>query len=337
MHEPEFFNNTSFTAVALPLLDTEGAECRVVVVKATYHLGIGEVPADEPRPLRFGDEMWKSSEVADVKYPSDLCTFKPGTDFLIVGHVVGDELRRPSSVDVQIRVANRIRTLRVHGERFWEYSPDGVEPGAAAPVARVPLAWSQAWGGFDDSDSQRPLEEPRNPVGSGVSLRPKNLVGKRAPQIEDPQYPVAKAGTRGVPAGCAALGRHFEPRRKWAGTFDAAWLESRHPARPADYDPRHENCAPPEFVFQESLAGGTEGHITGIHPDRDFLFTIPGPKVVIEATIDGALLERRPHLDTVLADTDAGLIELVWRTAFRCPPKMRKRFARIEVNRKDPL
>ena len=34
-------------------------------------------------------------------------------------------------------------------------------------------------------------------------------------------------------------------------------------------------------------------------------------------------IERRPHLDTVVVDSDALVLELVWRALFRCPPKMR--------------
>ena len=38
MHEPEFCNNTLFVAAPLPLVDQDGYNCRVVVVKATFRL-----------------------------------------------------------------------------------------------------------------------------------------------------------------------------------------------------------------------------------------------------------------------------------------------------------
>src|SRR6478752_7606190 len=64
MHEPEFFNNTLFVAAPLPLVDQDRYDCRVVVVKATFCLNEREEQVDEPRPIRFGDEMWKPPEIA---------------------------------------------------------------------------------------------------------------------------------------------------------------------------------------------------------------------------------------------------------------------------------
>jgi hypothetical protein len=337
MHEPDFFNNTPFAAGVFPLIDKDGYDCRVVVVKATYCLNEREELADEPRLIRFGDEMWGAPEIADVKYPADLCCHKPDTDFLLVGHAEADSLKRQTSLTLEIEVGNRQFALRVHGDRFWDESLTGVTVTPPAPIETVPLSWSRAWGGFDNSDPDRPVEEPRNPVGRGIVSRPDHLIGKPAPQIEKPSSPINKPGIDNVPAGCAPLGRHFEPRRKWAGTCDDAWLQNVYPARPGDYDPRHENCAPRELVFDRQFTDGEAGEIRGLRPTGPIRFRVPAIRVLIEATIDSQQVERRPHIDTVLIDADASVMELVCRTAFRCPPKMRKRFNQIQIHRKQRI
>lgn len=333
MDEPALYNHGPHEASVLPILDRDGAQARTVIVKATYDLRIGGSPrlSETPREVRLGDEPWGAPEVADLRLPGDFCIAKPGTDFIVSGYAVAPGGIPVASLDVAIRVAGRATVMRVHGPRTWRRGMLGVTPSASEPMERTPLAWSRAWGGLDLSDPQRPLEEARNPVGSGVARRPERLVGLPAPQIEAPDDPITAAGGRYVPVGCAPLGRHFEPRRKLAGTHDAAWIRSGYPARPADYRPEHERCAPPDLQFAEPLRGGEPVQLAGVHTDGLLEFALPKWLVRIDALIDGQAVERQPHLDTVVIDTDAMVVELVWRALFRCPPRMRDRFTAVRV------
>lgn len=339
MDEPALYNHTSFTVSVLPILDRDGSQCRVVIAKATYAIvpGAGVKFAKEQREVRHGDELWGAPEVADVKLPGDLCAVKPGTDVVVSGHAVPPAGQAPRFVDVNIRVADRMKTLRVHGERQWFRSALGVVPGPSHVLRPTPLAWSRAYGGTDLTDPRRPLEEPRNPVGSGVARDPERLVGHQAPQIESPGEPIGSAGGSYEPVGCAPLGRHFAARRATMGTYDKAWLDSVYPARPRDYREQHENCAPPEFVFGEPLSGGEAVTVSGVHPAGPLGFALPKHRLLMEAELDGEVVARRPHLDTVVLDTTAMVVELVWRGLYRCPPKMRNRFASIRVQAKEFL
>ena len=119
------------------------------------------------------------------------------------------------------------------------------------------------------------------------------------------------------------------------GTYDAAWLETRYPGRPPDYREEHENCAPPDFVFREPLRGGEPVTVIGVRADGPVAFILPKRRILIEAQIDGVVLERRPHLDTVVVDSDAMVLELVWRALYRCPAKMRGRFTAVRVQAKE--
>ena len=336
MDEPVLLNHSGFHASILPILDRYGAQSRLVVVKATYAIATGGLKvAEEQRDVRLGDEPWGAPEVPDLRLPGDFCAAKPGTDFILSGHAVP---RRPGSdisVDVDLRVGDRVKLMRVHGPRQWRRSPSGVVPGPSAPITSAPLAWSAAYGGCDLSDPAQPLEDPRNPVGSGIARDVNSLVGRPAPQIEAPGSPIAAAGGRFTPVGCAPLGRSFAPRRATMGTYDRAWLESTYPARPADYREEHENCAPPDLVFRESLRGGEPVFVDGVHPSGSIAFHLPKHRIVVEAEIDGAPVVRRPHLDTVVVDSDGLVLELVWRALFRCPAKMYKRFTVVRVQAKE--
>lgn len=336
MDEPALDNRSGFVAVLWPILDREGADSRIVIVKASFDLRADRPPrpAEEPRDMRQADILWGPPEIADIRLPGDYGLPKPGTDVVFCGHA--QAAPRHSSVDIGLRAAGRTMALRVHGRRDWRQGLTGVVPGASDLLREpVPLAWSRAYGGFDASDPQRPLEEPRNPVGSGIARQPARLIGTRAPQIEAPGLPITGANGSFVPVGCAALGRHFEPRRGLAGTYDAGWLRSGYPGRPADYREAHEHAAAPGLLFEQPLRGGEEIGVVGAHAEGPLRFALPRWRIVVQAEIDAAMAERRPHLDTVMVDSDERVLELTWRTVLRCPPKMRDRFPWVRVLAKD--
>ncbi|MDP9044240.1 MAG: DUF2169 domain-containing protein [Pseudomonadota bacterium] len=336
MSEPDLYNRSGFVASLLPILDRDGAPCRVVIVKASYAIQVGGPLrlAEHPREVRLGDEPWGAPEIPDLRFPGDFCPVKVGTDFILSGHATPPVGQLCQRVDVGIRVADRVKLLRVHGPRQWRRSLLGVVPGPSDPMQATPLSWSRAYGGLDLSRPDAPLEEPRNPVGSGIVRQTDRLIGNPAPQIEAPGEPIGAAGGRFVPVGCAPLGRSFSPRRQAAGTYDTAWIQSGYPARPTDYREEHENCATEDLVFREPLRGGEAVRITGVHAAGPLDFVLPKLRVLVEARIDGATIERRPHLDTVVVDSDGMVLELVWRALFKCPTKMRGRFASVQVQAK---
>ncbi len=334
MHEPEFFDSTPFEAQVVPYIDRHGRDVRLVVVKASYSI-VPEVPIallDGQRPIRLGNEPWDNPEISDNHFASDLCEYKPGTDVLIVGHA-RTAFDRPSPVlDVAARVADRLVLLRVHGPRYWE----GFRPrlGPSAPTTTVPLRWGLAFGGIDLSDASRPLEHAANPVGLGVARDPTTLRGRPGPQIEDPTAP-SSAPNRGKAVGFGPLGPNFEPRRRYSGTYNASWLQRLHPAKPLDYDPRFEHVAPTPLLFERPLQGREPCIVQGVRKDgKGLAFELPRERIRVEWVIDGKRDGMDPHLDTVIIDTDAAVLELVWRACIPTPAKMRDRFTEIHLWRK---
>src|SRR5262245_34295162 len=187
-------NATSYAAQAVPLVDAEGRPVIVAIVKATFDVDAeGRVKlADAQRPIRMADEPHDAeNEWSSLRYASDLCPRKVGTDVIVVGEAVSD---KPLEVmDVAVRIRDATVPLRVHGPRLYYQAMTGVAVGPAAKFERVPLVYELAYGG---ATADYAIVERRNPSGRGVANKPTDLVGKPAPQIEHPAHPVTKASDR---------------------------------------------------------------------------------------------------------------------------------------------
>jgi hypothetical protein len=130
-----------------------------------------------------------------------------------------------------------------------------------------------------------------------------------------------------------AIGRHWEPRRRYVGTYDARWLEERAPLPPADQDDRVNLCATPDLIASPPLRGGEEVALVNLQPgggSTSFLLPRIAPRLLIRIK-DRPPEVLRPYLDTVLIDLLANprkedrplTIEHVWRAVVKAPLKMK--------------
>jgi hypothetical protein len=307
-------NASHFAALAVPSTGPDGRDIVIAVVKATFVFREGRaVLADRQVPVRAADvPYFPDAPVSSIRYPSDLCPEKRGTDVIIVGDVVAPG-PVPSS-DVAVLIREREVLLRVHGERVYCEGLAGVVLGPAAPFERKPIVYERAYGG---ATADRELVEERNPVGRGVAKTAAELVGTPAPQIEDPAHPITSAEDRPAPAGLGAVSPHWMPRRGYAGTFDDAWLRSRMPLMPADFDLRHHNVAHPALQFDEPLAAGEFVAILGMHEDGLWSIDLPAVPVTLSGRLhDGRRVTVRPLIDTVLIEPGKDEVQLTVRHAF---------------------
>lgn len=329
MGQPAVDNRTDFAVHPQLLLDVDG-ERLVAMVKASFELrdGASELaiaPEERNRGIRLADIPWGEPEVSSIAYPADVCLRKPGTDVIVVGKAYAPRDQPVPSFDVRVEVGALARSLRVCGPRVWTQGGAGVSK--PAPLAELELRYEYAWGGFDDSDPENVVEEARNPIGRGKVRDPESLTHQPAPQIEDPGDPITSFRTEPAPAGVGAIGRHWEPRRRYAGTYDAAWLETRAPLPPEDLDDRHHLCASPGLTSTAPLEGGELVRLLNLLPGggaRQFAL----PKIVVDIEFrlpDAEPVRLMPYLDTVLIDlleTHADkppAVELVWRASIRAP------------------
>jgi hypothetical protein len=332
MDQPPLDNRTQFKAHP-QLLVGKSAERLAVVVKATYELdpksgALVLAPDKRRRGIRMSDVLWGEPEVSSIKYPSDLYLTKRGTDVVVVATAYAPRDEATGQFDVFVKVGALQKALRVYGLRVWEAGGAGISQ--PRPVKQVDVSYENAWGGTDKSDPTRVAVEPRNPVGKGVARDPGALTHQIAPCIEDPQSPIRSYRTAPPPGGLGAIARHWEPRRRFAGTYDNAWKQTRAPITPKDEDDQINNFASPGLTSPTPLLGVEQVGLLNLVPGGVATqFSLPDVGLEVEFRVKNRPVEiLRPSLDTILIDSylmKAGLplcVELVWRASTKAPRRM---------------
>ncbi|AGP36441.1 DUF2169 family type VI secretion system accessory protein [Sorangium cellulosum] len=309
---------------AFPYKDKAARETLVVVLKYTFKIGPSgraEFDEDAAAPSPIDEYNGTDASRASIRRPSDLYEHKPGTDVILVGHAHAPLRGSATHVDVSLRVGPIAKTVRAHGPRVWKQGlRGGLAPGPTRPIQEpVPLLYELAWGGLDLSDPERPVGEPRNLVGRGVAPDPAKLVGQPAAQLEDPAHPLD--GRSPAPASFGAIHRHWQPRAAFAGTYDDAWMESKMPLPPDDYDPRFNVSVPHDQWSPAPLRGDEPIEIRGATPEGLWRFQLPRIAPGFSSRARGARAEHRSHLDTIFIDADRSRVELTWRAQVPMPRK----------------
>lgn len=305
----------------------------LTVVKASFELPRGAsalqmAPEERDRGVRMADIPWGEPEVSSIGYPCDLFLRKPGTDVVVVGKGYAPGYRPVPSFDVRVAVGPLQKSLRLCGPRVWTGTADGMSK--PSPIAELELRYELAWGGYDDSDPERVVEEPRNPIGRGKVRDTAARAGGAAPQIEDPAHPISSLDTEPAPAGVGAIGRHWLPRRKYAGTYDATWMATRSPLPPADFDDRFNLCGSPGLSSTVPLKGDETVKLFNLLPGGGATeFVLPAVKLEIAFQVKGREpAVFTPHLDTVIldlletSDDKPPAVELVWRASVKAPRRL---------------
>lgn len=249
-------NFTPYAVAELAGLDFRGAEFYAVVVKATFTWnGEGAPLLVPPQPIAEEDQWADPAKPGEssVVLESDLVPVKPRVDVILLG-----EIELPTAVeqiDVTLEVGQRIRkTLRVFGDRLYMPSPlVDLAPTRPRPFSRMPIVWERSFGGMDPEHPE--TVERRNPHGVGLRRFARSLEAKPAPNFEDPARPIGSYRDRPRPVGFGPIGRWWEPRVKYGGTYDDKWQEERFPLPPLDFDPRFYNCAPEDQQLNGYLPG----------------------------------------------------------------------------------
>jgi hypothetical protein len=310
-----FINATKFTAIDVPYIDRNGREVVIAIVKETFEVDeAGRIHRAEcGSEIRAADEPYDPTNVrGSLRYPSDVCEEKVGTDVVVVGEAV---LLRPAPfVDVGIRVRDVLVPMRVHGPRIYYRGSSGVVISPAAPFERMPVVYERAYGGATEDWS---VVEERNPAGVGVAKRDVDLIHTPAPQIEHPAKPHARASDRHQPVGCGAIMSHWSPRREHVGTVDELWKETRMPLMPLDFNIRFNNIASPSLIFEEPLTAGDAIAVAGMSP-KPLVFTLPSfPVIILGIYAQSPKISARPHIDTLLIEPGERRFELIARCALK--------------------
>jgi hypothetical protein len=315
----EIRNQTPHVAGFHVQIDKEAAEQLVVCVRGTWALDErGRLSTvEEPPPFLPADECVGEPGLSSVRYEADLGQVKPATDCALIGHAVAPR-GRARSMSVTFRVGEVAGKAKVRGERKrlfwllrWWNSP-------TSNFARVPLVWELAAGGTDATpkNPKHHSLDMRNPFGRGFRSRGSKLkrAGAPLPQIETPGG-CLPFGRGREPAGFGLTGGQWAHRRKFAGTYDDVWMENRAPLLPEDFDERFHCAAAPGLTTKAPLRGGEPVEVTGCTRTGKLAFRLPAGQLRVTATLDGAPETVPMSMQTVMVDTDAMQLRVIWRGA----------------------
>ena len=137
-----------------------------------------------------------------------------------------------------------------------------------------------------------------------------------APQIEAYGQPWRRQeGAGDYPVvGVGPVGRWWQPRRKLAGTHDAAWKATQWPKSPKDHNYAYWNCAPKDqqIPFPQ---GGEEVVLVNLTPvGSPVRFALPTQDLRLLVRLNaGPMLFAPMNIDTVVIDFASGTLSLVRR------------------------
>jgi len=318
MAGPTLENKTPWAAEFLTATDAKGAETLVVLVQAAFAIAgprlLEPMAAKEQPPIPLGGEWNGEPGRSSLRFEPQIAPAKPATDVVLLGHAYP---ARPGDLeaDVGFHVGPVGKTVRAVGDRVW-LGFAGEIASKPKPFERIPLVYERAFGGWDRSHANpaRHACEARNPVGVGFRSGPWRE-GMRLPNLEDPRRPIRASTDTPPPAGFGLLCPDWQPRSRYAGTYGEAWMETRMPLLPDDFNPRFYNSAHPDLVAPGHLRGDEEVAVVNASPMGPLRFRLPGlglPRIRV-ALHSGSAPELSVRLDTVTVDTDRNRVLLLWR------------------------
>jgi hypothetical protein len=143
---------------------------------------------------------------------------------------------------------------------------------------------------------------------------------KQAAGLAVPQMREAAEHYTHRPAGFGPIGRAWTPRIQLAGSYDDTWLKWSWPNLPLDFDMRHWCCAPADQQLEGCLpvdAAIELAHLVpaALCPSGHAVVELPGHRAgVLWHTASGLVFSGEMVIDTVLVDTEAMTLSLVWRS-----------------------
>ena len=318
MAHPEIRNRTPFAVEMNFPTDEEGRPLVVPIVKATFQVDPrgGLSVAREQVPVDFLGEHYGDPGVSSLRLEPDLAFTKPSTDVILLGHAHAPR-SQVTVVDVTLQAGKLGKTVRVWGDR-WVTGGVMADISRPEPFEKIPLTWERAFGGWDRTPREEDLHwfDTRNPVGVGyVSRHGKVVEGSPLPNLEDPWDPLRAPGGVCKPAGFGFVSPSWQARAAFAGTYDEAWMESRAPLLPRDFDRRHFNSGSEGLISAGHFLGDEWIQLQGATQEGNWIFRLPGlenPRCRVCTRFTGDT-ELTTHLDTVVVDADSRRLILIWR------------------------
>lgn len=338
----ELINATRMVAGYTMGVEPSGRELLVVAVKGTFRVpsepGARLQLAEEQIPLVMSDVFFGEPGLSAPKYEVDFAARKHRCDVLLNGQAYAPGGRPAERVMVGLKVGNWSKTFNVVGDRLW-YTGAGPRASAPVPFTQMPISYDRAFGGTDlrhEDPAQHAAFMP-NPSGRGFHkhLRTDWLDHAPLPNTEETNDPVTRPDGSYRPMSFGVIGRHWEPRYRYAGTYDQNWLDNVFPFLPADFDEQYYQAAPADQQIPLPV-GERSVSLLNLTPDGRRDFTLPhfeAPVCVFPKK--GEREDLTAPVDTIVIEPDLERVTMTWRIA-RPLKKNMFEIAQVLVGRKGP-
>lgn len=318
----DLINATQMQAGYTLGVDPSGREHVVVAIKGTFDFPeMGQDPclAAEQAPLveadTFTGEPGKSAPIYEADYPLR----KPRCDVLLNGSAYAPGGKPAKKVQVGVKVGPMAKVFNVVGDRTWQSRGVTVIASAPKPFTVMPISYDRAFGGTDDlhPDPKNHSAFMLNPVGCGYHKQTAEefINGKPLPNTEESNAQVTSPTGKYRPMSFGAVGRGWEPRLKFAGTYDEKWLENTFPFLPGDFQDQFYQAAPQDQQMVPPV-GGEQVVLINLTPEGRTTFRLPAMEMpVVFFHRDEDREELNAVADTILFEPDARRLAITWRAS----------------------
>lgn len=321
----ELINATKMKAAYTMGTEPSGRNWLVVAVKATF--GIPDIPDQEPTlsdeqiPLVVTDAFTGEPGFSAPLHEVDFALRKPKCDVLLNGSAYAPGGQPTERLTVALQVGLLKKSFDVVGKRVWEIGMLGPRPGRPEPFTVMPISYDNAFGGVDKS--QEDVAKHRwytgNPVGIGYheyTMLPKYIDGKPLTNTEETNNKITNPKGSYCPMAFGPLGRSWEQRIKFAGTYDQKWLDDQFPFLPTDFQDQYYQAAPADQQI-DYPQGGEEVVLSNLTAQSHTQFKLPKLKIPIAyVRRSGEKHFDYPVLDTIVIEPNERRFMLVWRSSF---------------------
>jgi hypothetical protein len=337
----ELINSTRMTAGHTMGMEPSGRELLVVVVKGTFRIpteiGAPLTLMEEQVPLVTSDVFYGEPGLSAPKYEVDFAPRKQRCDVLLNASAYAPGGRPTHRVEVSVQFGKWSKSFAVVGDRVWEAAGPGIGPSAPIPFVTMPISYDRAFGGTDNfhEDPSKHAAFMANPSGRGFhSHLVKDWIhGTPLPNTEEIDQPVNWVDGKYKPMSFGSIGRHWQARVPYAGTYDQNWLDNVFPFLPTDFDEQYYQSAPADQQLLTPL-GEQLITLTNLTPDGLRTFVLPhleAPVSVFPKT--GEREDLKAFVDTVVIEPDDERVTMTWRVA-RPLKKNMFEIAQVLVGRK---
>lgn len=331
-------------AAATVQLDVGGREHLVIVAKSTWSI---PEPGQRPRPLPpqpvvTADQYFGEPGQSAMRYGSDMARFKPRCDLIFDAWAHSPDAQPVTELQAGFELAGLRKMVRVVGPRQWRKQLSGWSFSPRERFVKVPLTADHALGGTRacEHGGQHLVEaHPDNPSGLGWAGKHtlKQIDGQGAPQLEHPDHPVTRPDTKLPPCALSAVGRHWQPRKRHAGTYDEAWQRNVFPFLPADFDEQFNQCAPEDQQLPYPQGGEAVRLVNLLPGQPELRFALPQFKPLVRVLrSDYSQAAPEAVLDTLFFETEQRRFSAVWRASVAVQRRVEE-FKTIAVGPVDPL